>query len=84
MSFVRKNPSAAGIVYSNTESGLEAKTVQQAIDELNLTVFAQVVGSIWWVKVGVTVIVEDYMENIVTSMQLVEGTLVVNGRNTIL
>ena len=84
MSFVRKSPSAAGIVYENTLSGLPATTLQQAIDQLAVTVIAQVVGSVWWVKTGITVTVEDYMENIVTSTQLVEGTLVVLGRNTIL
>lgn len=84
MSFVRKNPSAAGIVYDNQDSGLAAETIQQAIDELSLVVLAQVVGSIWWVKAGFTVTIEDYMENIVTSPQLVEGTLVVKGRNTVL
>lgn len=34
MSFVRKNPSAGGIVYDNTTSGLAATTLQQAVDEL--------------------------------------------------
>ena len=84
MSFVRKNPTAAGIVYDNTASGLAAQTIQQAIDELNFEVVVQVIGSVWWVKPGVTITVEDYMENIVSSSQLVEGTLVVHGRNTVL
>lgn len=35
MSFVRKNPSAGGIVYDNTASGLTATTLQEAVDELS-------------------------------------------------
>lgn len=35
MSFVRKNPSAGGIVYDNSVSGLDATTLQQAVDELS-------------------------------------------------
>lgn len=84
MSFVRKNPSAAGIVYDNEDSGLSAGTIQQAIDQLALTTTALIIGSVWWIKPAITITIEDYMENIVTSPQLVEGTLVIKGRNTVL
>lgn len=84
MSFVRRNPSAAGISYDNSLSGISASTLQQAIDQLAVTVTAMIVGSIWWVKPFTTVIIEEHMENVVTSMQRVDGILVVNGRNTIL
>jgi hypothetical protein len=84
MSFVRKNISASGIVYDNAQTGLPANTLQQAIDQLAVTVVAQVVGSIWWIRANTTVVVEEHMENIVTSMQRVDGIFVVNGRNTIL
>jgi hypothetical protein len=66
----------------------DGDTIKEAIEKLDGNIQSLVInavfGSIYYVAASATATIVDGMENVVTGVQTIDGTLIIDGRNTVL
>ena len=77
-------PLAGEICVSMDTNPLSFKIGDGVTNWVNLPYFSSGGGNTWWVMSGQTITISIGTENICTSPQIVDGILIVNGRNTII
>lgn len=77
------NSVAGNIPFDNTGTGLTATDLQTAVEQLNTRIILNTNFSYFYIALGTTIVIPQYQEMLTTEI-MVDGSLEIDGRLTLL